>query len=69
MLKARYYPPSNFLNAHVGVNPSFTWRSIMEGKELLLKGIIYKVDSGAFIDMRIDPWLPLGEGYRLQDPG
>ena len=68
ILKARYYPTSNFLKAHIGANPSFTWRSIMEGRDLLLKGIIWRVGTGSFIEIRNDPWIPDLEGFRIMDP-
>lgn len=29
LVKATYYPDTNFLNAKLGANPNFMWRSIM----------------------------------------
>ncbi|XP_060974711.1 uncharacterized mitochondrial protein AtMg00310-like [Cannabis sativa] len=33
--KARYYPQGSFLNAELGQNPSFIWRSIWEAQSLV----------------------------------
>ena len=68
ILKARYFPLGNFITAHVEANPSFTWRSIMEGLDLLLKGIIWRVGTCSFIDVQMDPWLPTHEGFKMMDP-
>ena len=40
----------------------------MEGKDLLLQGVIWRVGTGSFIDVRDNPWLLSVEGYRLRDP-
>ncbi|GAA0183747.1 hypothetical protein LIER_42458 [Lithospermum erythrorhizon] len=37
ILKGRYFHNSNFLNAKVGSNPSFGWRSLIEGRKVLKK--------------------------------
>ncbi|GAA0157021.1 hypothetical protein LIER_38387 [Lithospermum erythrorhizon] len=37
ILKGRYFRNSNFLNAKVGSNPSFGWRSLIEGRKVLKK--------------------------------
>ena len=29
VMKAKYYPKTTFLNAEVGANPNYVWRSIM----------------------------------------
>ena len=68
ILKARYYPSGNFLNAYVGVNPSFTWHSILEGRALLLQGITWRLGTGSFIDIRNYLWLPSIEGFKIRDP-
>ncbi|XP_028107344.1 uncharacterized protein LOC114306322 [Camellia sinensis] len=39
ILKAKYYPRTTFLQANVGSNPSFTWRSIFNARLLLEAGL------------------------------
>lgn len=33
LLKARYFPYGSFMDTNQGVNPSYTWRSLMEGRD------------------------------------
>lgn len=40
LLKARYFPNSTFLEAQVRANPSYCWRSILRGQQLLRDGCI-----------------------------
>ena len=37
----------------------------MDGRELLVKGIIWRVGTGFLIDIRNDPWLPSIVGFKL----
>ncbi|XP_073138506.1 uncharacterized mitochondrial protein AtMg00310-like [Henckelia pumila] len=37
--KAKYYPRGDFLNANLGHNPSFAWRSILAFQVLIKKGL------------------------------
>lgn len=47
VFKAKYFPSCSFLDAKLGSSPSFLWRSLLSGRELLLKGVrwIYKPGS------------------------
>ncbi|XP_019184990.1 PREDICTED: uncharacterized protein LOC109179969 [Ipomoea nil] len=40
LYKARYYPNTDFMNAKLGVNPSYCWRSILAGQDILRRGCI-----------------------------
>lgn len=57
--KARYFPNGSFLNAKIGNNPSYIWRSVLESHVLLKQGIGYRVGKGSTINILEDPWLPL----------
>ncbi|GAA0167533.1 hypothetical protein LIER_22446 [Lithospermum erythrorhizon] len=67
--KGRYFKRSSFLNAKVGSNPSFGWRSILEGRKLLLKGIRWRVRDGRSVDIWKDPWVPRNLDFRMGGGG
>ncbi|GJN04595.1 hypothetical protein PR202_ga22158 [Eleusine coracana subsp. coracana] len=65
ILKARYFPTSDILNAGVVQGCSYTWRSIVNDIELMKKGMIWRVGDGESINIWNDPWLPRGTTRRV----
>ncbi|KAH0972719.1 hypothetical protein GBA52_024875 [Prunus armeniaca] len=68
IFRARYYPSVPFLEAGVGTNPSFIWRSLHWGKELLNKGLRWRVGNGESIQIYTDKWLPVPSLFRIMSP-
>lgn len=58
VLKGRYFPDGDFWSSKCPRAASFTWRSIMHGKELLQKGLIWRVGDGKQISIIRDNWVP-----------
>ena len=46
VLKAKYFPGSNFLEAELGKNPSFTWRSLVAARGVLHRGLRWNIGNG-----------------------
>ena len=46
IFKARYYHSSSFLEANIGPNPSYVWRSVLASQELIRKGVRRRIGSG-----------------------
>lgn len=44
-----------FFDARVGSNPSWTWRSILEGRKVLLEGVRWRIGNGKKVRIDIDP--------------
>lgn len=57
VFKTRYFPNSDFLSASNGPRPSYAWRSIQFGKELLVMGIKKKLGNGNMIYVWVDAWI------------
>ncbi|XP_073318173.1 uncharacterized protein [Primulina huaijiensis] len=55
--KAKYYPRGDFLNANIGHNPSFAWRSILASQVVLKRGYRWRIGDGSHINILKDPWL------------
>ncbi|XP_018479618.1 uncharacterized protein LOC108850618 [Raphanus sativus] len=57
VIKSRYYPTGDFLDAKIGSRPSYAWRSMLFGRELLVKGLRSNVGSGKSTLVWTDKWL------------
>lgn len=57
VLKARYFSRCTFLNAKTGYRPSYTWRSILQGQEILRKGLAWVVRNGHIVHIWDDYWV------------
>ena len=55
--KTRYFPEISFLEAKLGSNPSYVWRSLLQAQDVLLEGSTWKVGSGSSVDIATHKWL------------
>ncbi|GAU30587.1 hypothetical protein TSUD_392780 [Trifolium subterraneum] len=64
IFKARYFPHSSFLEANLGSNPSYVWRSLWKSCNVLKLGCRWIVGDGRKIKVMKDPWLrDTGSGW------
>ncbi|GAA0172462.1 hypothetical protein LIER_26285 [Lithospermum erythrorhizon] len=56
VLKGKYFRRSSFIHAKLRAHPSFGWRSLLEGRRVLLKGLCWQVGDGRRIDIWTEPW-------------
>ena len=47
VFKARYFPSCNILEASLGSNPSFLWRSLLLGRDVVKKGLQWNNVNGS----------------------
>lgn len=64
-LKSRYFPNRSFLPTSLGSRPSYAWRSILFGRELLIKNLRPMVGDGRTISVWSTPWLVDGDRMRI----
>lgn len=69
ILKARYYPNVDFMEATLGSAPSYTWRGIWEARWVVRKGMRWRVGDGEKIRVWKDPWLPRPQSRCVLSPG
>ena len=55
--KARYFPHCSFMEAELGNNPSFVWRSLLAAREIIKEGSRWKVGNGRKIGVFTHIWL------------
>lgn len=58
VIKGKCFHFTSFSNAKIGSNPSYGWQSILEGREVLTKGLLWRIGTGEFMDCRCASWLP-----------
>lgn len=58
VLKARYFRHSDFLHCQLASKPSYVWKSIRWGREVIKAGSRWKIGDGKSIRIDTDNWLP-----------
>jgi hypothetical protein len=64
IIKAVYYPQGDFLEAELGFHPSQIWRALVEGKEVLSRGLIRRIGNGETTRIWNQNWIPREEMMR-----
>ena len=52
-LKERYFPRCDFIEASLGKNPFYSWRSIMSAQNLVRKGVQWRVGNESNIRIQV----------------
>jgi hypothetical protein len=58
VLKGRYYPDTDFWSATKPRPASYTWPSILHGRELLYQGVCWGIGNGRMVKILRDNWIP-----------
>ncbi|XP_039014011.1 uncharacterized mitochondrial protein AtMg00310-like [Hibiscus syriacus] len=56
VLKAKYFPRSNFLEARLGDMYSYAWASIIKAKDALIEGFFWRVGMNSSTRIFLDKW-------------
>lgn len=65
VMKSRYFEDGEVLTAKLGYQPSYIWRSLLHGRDLLIKGLRIMIGNGKSSSVWCDPWIYDG---RLRAP-
>jgi hypothetical protein len=68
IMKENYFPNDSFMHARLGSKPSYAWRSIFQAREVLEKGLVWRVGNGEQIHIWGDKWLPTPSTFAVQSP-
>ncbi|XP_065638811.1 uncharacterized protein LOC136071439 [Quercus suber] len=66
--KAKYFPSCDFIEACLGSQPSFAWRSIWAAQDIVKRGLRWQVGDGEKIQVWKDKWLQQPSTYRVVTP-
>lgn len=68
VLKARYFPYCHVLEAEPKEGISYSWRSILQGLELIKHGYIWRIGDGTGVKIWTDPWIPRAWSRKVITP-
>lgn len=57
LLKSRYFAYQDFLESSLGDRPSYGWRNILHGRDLLVKGMSKRIGNGKSLSVWLDSWV------------
>ena len=66
--KEKYFPFCDILHASLGSSPSYTWRNIFNGLEVLRIGTRWRVGNRRLIHIWDEKWLPSPSTYKVISP-
>lgn len=65
VLQARYFKNSSFMQAKLGYNLSFIWRSILWGRQVLQNGMWWKIECGKHVKVYQSRWIPRPTSFKI----
>ena len=66
ILRVKYYAHDTILEAKLGANPSYAWRSILGACDILKEGLFCRIGNGENTKILGDKWVPIPTTYAIQ---
>ena len=58
VFKARFFPDCSILEARDSIVGSYAWKSILSARDVIRRGMVWKVGTGERVRIKEDRWLP-----------
>ncbi|XP_023883410.1 uncharacterized mitochondrial protein AtMg00310-like [Quercus suber] len=68
VFRAKYFPPGSFMDADMGRNPFYAWRSLIAAQGVVRNGIQWQVGDGENIKVWCDKLVPKLSTYMVVSP-
>lgn len=68
VLRDKYFPEGNLLNAKPKKSSSMIWQCIMAGVEAFKRGYVWQIGDGSQANIWDDNWVPLNPNLRARTP-
>ncbi|XP_050211971.1 uncharacterized protein LOC126662130 [Mercurialis annua] len=56
--QSKYFPTTTILEGKLSGRPSWGWRSLLWGRELLIQGLRWQINDGSTLNYFKEPWIP-----------
>ena len=57
VFKARFFPDCSILEARESTTGSYAWKSILNARDVIRKGMVWRIGNGSFVRIKEDKWL------------
>ena len=58
VFKARFFPDCSILEAQASSSGSYAWKSIISARDVIRKGMVWRIGTGEVVRIKKDRWLP-----------
>ena len=58
VFKARFFPDCSILEARDSIVGSYAWKSILSARDVIRRGMVWRVGTGEKVKIKEDRWLP-----------
>ena len=58
VFKARFFPDCSILEAKESTTGSYAWKSILSARDVIRKGMVWRIGNGSSVRIKEDKWLP-----------
>ena len=68
VFKARFFPNCSILDAKESNSGSYAWKSILSARDVIRKGMVWRIGDGQSVRIKEDKWLPVKPSRLILSP-
>ena len=68
VFKARFFPNCSILEVRESTTGSYAWKSILNARDVIRKGMVWRIGNGSSVRIKEDKWLPVKTHRSIVSP-